>query len=457
MVTTKAKRRVIPSPLGVSLETIYPFFATMPDTAILDSSLVNELGQYKIIAAVPYKTITSVDGRTYVDGRERPGSLTDYVHTYLQDHYDENETDLPIVSGAVGYISYDYGREAMGIPTRHERDVLIPDALLRFYDFFAIENCHTKDVWFVANGKTERAEKLLQRLLRRIRQYLRLPIQPDRLSLMPEFHVQAMYTQGEYKEAIRRLIDYIVAGDVYIANLTHQLTVTSPIQPFTLFDRLRHRNPAPFSAYLHDGSFQIISSSMERFLRIRHGVIETRPIKGTRPRSTDPEKDQAMRRELEQSEKDKSELLMIVDLERNDMNKVCQPGSVEVPRLFSLEEYATVFHLVADVTGRLRDGVSVIDAFMALFPGGSITGAPKYRAMEIIDELERCRRNLYTGAIGYMTLDGDCDFNIVIRTALHYHDQYRLGVGGGITCESDPDLEYRETMQKAKALLQALH
>lgn len=452
-----SKQHIIESPLAVSAADMFPFFATLSGTAILDSSLVNELGEYTIIAAIPYLTVSSVDGQTFVNGKPEALSLQAYLNAYLNRYASENTTEFPITSGAVGYISYDYGRQQLQIPTRHAKTVDIPDALFRFYDLFVIEHCKTHQVYFIANGQTEPAEALLKRILGQLNQYLRLPVQPDRLSLSAAFHVQSMYSQGEYKDAIRRLIEYIRAGDVYIANLTHQLTVTSPTQPFTLFDRLRHRNPAPFSAYLQEDTFQIISSSMERFVQIRHGKIRTSPIKGTRPRSSDLQKDTHLRRELAESEKDKSELLMIVDLERNDLNKICQPGSVVVPRLFSIEEYATVFHLVADVTGTLKQDVSVVDALFSLFPGGSITGAPKYRAMEIIDELERCRRNLYTGAIGYLTLDGCCDFNIVIRTALYQNGLYHLGVGGGITCESDPEMEYRETMQKAKALLQALH
>ena len=181
-----------------------------------------------------------------------------------------------------------------------------------------------------------------------------------------------------------------------------------------------------------------------------------RPIKGTRKRGETPEEDMLMRTELENSEKDKSELLMIVDLERNDLNRVCNPGSVKVTELFTVEEYATVFHLVSDIEGDLEESKNVMDLLEAAFPGGSITGAPKYRAMEIIDEMENNKRNLYTGSIGYLTLDGDCDFNIVIRTALHKDGKYYLGVGGGITAESDLEFEYEETLQKAKAVLQAM-
>jgi para-aminobenzoate synthetase component 1 len=223
-----------------------------------------------------------------------------------------------------------------------------------------------------------------------------------------------------------------------------------------MFQILRTTNPSPFGGYFNYGDFQVVCASPERFLQMRDGKIQTRPIKGTRKRGSTPEEDEALRNELEQSEKDKSELLMIVDLERNDLNRVCVPGSVQVTELFQVEAYATVFHLISNVTGELCPDLTIMDLLEAAFPGGSITGAPKLRAMEIIDELEHSRRNLYTGSMGYLSLDGDCDFNIVIRTALYQDGVYHLGVGGGITCESELEFEYEETLQKGKALLQVL-
>ena len=191
-------------------------------------------------------------------------------------------------------------------------------------------------------------------------------------------------------------------------------------------------------------------------MRVQNGMVETRPIKGTRKRGATPQEDAALRQELVDSSKDHSELLMIVDLERNDLNHVCVPGSVQVTEHFAVEAYATVFHLVTTIVGKLREKLPITQLIRAAFPGGSITGAPKIRAMEIIDELEHDRRNLYTGSMGYFSLNGDCDLNIIIRTAVHRNGCYHLGVGGGITCESDLEFEYEETIQKAKALLEAM-
>lgn len=271
-----------------------------------------------------------------------------------------------------------------------------------------------------------------------------------------EIEVIPNFQKEDYLKAIDDMIGYIIEGDIYIANMTQRLSIKSSKSPYEVFSKLRGNNPAPFGGYLNYGDFQVICASPERFLQMKKGHVETRPIKGTRKRGTTPEEDKMLKEELASSEKDKSELLMIVDLERNDLNRVCRHGSVQVTELFTVEEYATVFHLVSNITGDLKPGMTVMDLIEAAFPGGSITGAPKLRAMEIIDELEHGRRGLYTGSIGYLTLDGDCDFNIVIRTAVHKDGIYHLGVGGGITYESELEFEYEETLQKAKAILEAL-
>lgn len=321
--------------------------------------------------------------------------------------------------------------------------------------FFIIEDLKDHSLWFIANGHTEAAPELWKRMETLIRQRMETFTAPSLTETYP-ISIEPDCTPDEYALALRKLMTYLVSGDVYVTNFTSTLTVDSPCPPYTLFSRLRRDNPSPFGAYLQYGSYQIISSSMERLLHIDGRRIETRPIKGTRRRGKTAAEDAALRKELGDSQKDRSELLMIVDLERNDLHKICQPGSVTVPTLFSVEDYASVFHLVASVTGILRPDQTAVDALKALFPGGSITGAPKKRAMEIIDELESSRRQLYTGTIGYLSLDGNCDLNIVIRTAVHQGDTYYIGVGGGITAESDRDFEYEEIWQKAKALLTAL-
>ena len=443
----------------VPASEVFRLAAKEPGCAFLDSSLVNELGRWSILGLRPYKTlIKEQDGSFTEDGVSRQD--TDFetqLGEFLRLHHDENETALPIVSGAIGYFSYDYGREHMGVPSAEQDVEPIPQARVVFYDLLLIEDCREKRVWLSACGQTEDAEALLARFRRDIERGMEegFPALPDAHATKP-VTVRPNFEKEEYKAAVDRMIRYIIEGDIYIANMTQRLDVMSDREPLAVFEHLRTHNPSPFGGYLDCGDHQIICASPERFLRLRDGVVETRPIKGTRKRGETPEEDEALRWELEQSEKDKSELLMIVDLERNDLNRVCRPGSVEVTELFTVETYATVFHLVSNIRGELVQGRDVTDLLRAAFPGGSITGAPKYRAMEIIDELEHGKRGLYTGSIGYLTLDGDCDLNIVIRTALHRDGRYHLGVGGGITSESDLEFEYEETLQKAKAVLEAL-
>lgn len=445
------------SPFPYTASQLFALFADEKDAVFLDSSLTNDLGRYSLIGLVPYHTVSVEQGQLQVDGKAHEGRAETYLKAYLKKHYQVNQTALPLTAGAIGYVSYDYGLALHGMKSRHAPAFPLPDMKWVFYDFFIIEHRQSHAVWFAANGQTMPAEALLAQMEEKIRTRLQEKTLPhtDENSQYA-LTVQADSTPETYGKALQKLRDYLFAGDVYVTNFTSTLTVQSHCPPYTFFSRLRRDNPSPFGAYLQYGSYQIISASMERLLCLRHDQIETRPIKGTRRRGKTPAEDEKLRQELAQSQKDQSELLMIVDLERNDLHKICQPGSVSVPTLFAIEPYATVFHLIADVTGTLRPGQTALDALMALFPGGSITGAPKRRAMEIIDELEFSRRQLYTGTIGYLSLDGNCDLNIVIRTAVHYDDRYTIGVGGGITAESDVHFEYEEIWQKAKALLSAL-
>ena len=435
------------------IHQIFSLIHKEADAAFLDSSLQNQLGHYSIIGLKPYLKL--VNGKTFtVNGEISKIPFEAYVKDYLKKHEEINHTTLPLTSGAIGYFSYDYGRSKENVEAHCPVDVEIPDCILTFYDNFIIEDHKEKKLWLVANDHGQDAESGMKELLDLV-QKAKKPIVSKRPQNKKN-QVSANFTKQEYMDAVSRVIDYITEGDVYIANLTQQLKIKSNLSPYEMFEKLREDNPSPFGAYLNYGEFQIVSSSPERFLQMKNGKIKTRPIKGTRKRGTTPEEDFMLKKELEESSKDQSELLMIVDLERNDLNRVCVPGSVKVTELFEVETYATVFHLIANVEGRLRPDLTVMDLLEATFPGGSITGAPKLRAMEIIDELEHSRRNIYTGSLGYLSLDGDCDFNIIIRTALCKDQTFYLGVGGGITCESDPLFEYEETLQKAKALLESL-
>ncbi len=369
-----------------------------------------------------------------------------------------NPTNLPLIDGAIGYLSYDYGRKFESIESVHPKTTSAPEARMTFYDTLLIQDHKTDELFGISHGVFGEQQAQLNKLelLAKSCSHAQnlTKINADKHTALQNYYPN--FGHNEYKETLAQMIKYIVDGDIYIANMTQRLDIESTTEPYDTYRYLRTHNPAPFSAYLNYPEMQVACASMERFLQVRGGHVETRPIKGTRPRGAATKQDQKMREELANSGKDKSELLMIVDLERNDLNHVCVPGSVEVTSHFEVEEYATVFHLVSTIVGKLRDDVSLFDLIASAFPGGSITGAPKIRAMQIIDELEHGRRGLYTGSIGYLASDGNCDLNIVIRTAIYEQGVYSIGVGGGITCESDLEFEYEETLQKAKAVLEAI-
>jgi para-aminobenzoate synthetase component 1 len=272
-----------------------------------------------------------------------------------------------------------------------------------------------------------------------------------------EIGLRSSFTHRGYLDAVTRVREYIVAGDIFQANLSQRLEAPLEEDPWHLYRRLREVNPAPFAAYLEFEGVSVASASPERFLRVSpDGRVETRPIKGTRPRGISPLHDAAIGQSLRDSEKDRAENLMIVDLLRNDLSRVCRPGTVRVPELFTLERYQTVHHLVSTVEGTLAPGSDALDLLAAAFPGGSITGAPKVRAMEIIAELEPSRRGLYCGSIGYVSVTGAMDTSIVIRTLVCGGGRVTCSVGGGIVADSDPESEYQETLDKARGLITAL-
>ena len=330
--------------------------------------------------------------------------------------------------GAVGYLGYELHRFLEDSPISTADDIGLPDHWLGLYDKAIVFDHHPHTAGY-SIGNT--------------------PAKADLIS---------SFSKPDYIQAVERVKEHIAAGDVYQVNLSQRFSVRMEMDPWELYLLLRERNPAPYAAYINAGDFQIISSSPECFLTFDpiSRVVTTRPIKGTRPRSADPAEDRRLAQELESSAKDMAENIMIVDLERNDLGRVCEFGSVSVPELAMIESYPTVHHLVSTVTGRLRDDCDAVDLLTATFPGGSITGAPKIRVMEIIAELEPVRRGVYTGSIGCLGFDGSVNLNIAIRTAVVKDGMCHFHVGGGIVADSDPEAEYQETLDKGRAFLEVL-
>jgi para-aminobenzoate synthetase component 1 len=365
---------------------------------------------------------------------------------------------IPFTGGAIGCWGYDLRYRLERLPCHAPDDPQLPDAWIGIYPTLYVFDHYDQRGYLVHAPAPGESSGAGEGCLEKLRELLGTAEEGDPPAAdPPAVPVRSSFTRAEYLCAVERVKEYIAAGDIYQANLSQRFAAPLAMPPAALYQRLRAASPAPFAAYLDAGRFQVLSSSPERLLRVRGGIVETRPIKGTRPRGRTPEEDARLAAELGVSAKDRAELVMIVDLERNDLGRVCEFGSVRVRRLLELETHPTVHHLVATVEGRLRPGLTALEALRACFPGGSITGAPKIRAMEIIEELEPVHRGFYTGAIGYAGFDGSGEWNVAIRIMVAAGGQVTFSAGGGIVADSVPELEYEETLHKRRAIRWALN
>jgi para-aminobenzoate synthetase component 1 len=454
-------------------------FADLPHLLFLDSALTHPpLGRYSFVAADPFDWLHG-RGRDIVDRANgaREGDPFAALEERLRSWHVPSIAGLPpFQGGAAGLFGYDLCHHVERLPRPRHDEFQTPDLAVGFYDWVIAFDHLQHRVWIVSTGLPEteprrrrrRAERRLQAVRRRLGFIVsRETIKPRRsltvaapmgLYPLPSFPgVFSNFDRSGYLAAVRRAIDYVHAGDCFQVNLSQRLLHPAALASLELYGRLRERNPAPFAGYLDVGDFVIASASPERFLGVEKGQVETRPIKGTRPRGKTPEEDARQRDELLHSAKDRAENVMIIDLLRNDLGRVCAYGSVRVPAVCRLESYRTVHHLVSEVVGRLRPGLGPIDLLRAAFPGGSVTGAPKVRAMEIIAELEPTARGPYCGSLGYVGFDGSMDTSILIRTFTIGRGWSQFPVGGGIVADSSPEAEYEETLHKAEGLLRALH
>jgi para-aminobenzoate synthetase component 1 len=456
-----------------------------PYSFFLDSGMdPQRLGRYSFLGSEPFLVMSSRGSEiTLVRGREHEvqhGNPFDAIGKLLEIYRLDNcLAPVPFLGGAVGYFSYDLCQFIERLPSTVIDDLKLPESYFAFYDaIMAFDHLEGK-AYFVATGfpETEERQRLKRARMRleEMKDWLcsshsviaseakqssdrdcSVATAPRNDRENKEVLLKSNFTREEYIKAVDRVREYIAAGDVFQVNLSQRFEADLKIPPYELYKRLRMVNPAPFASYLNFQGVTIVSASPERFLKVQGDLVETRPIKGTRPRGKDPVEDERLAQELTHSTKDRAENVMIVDLERNDLGRVCRYGTVKVAELAILETFPTVFHLTSTVVGRLRRGKSNIDLLKATFPGGSIIGAPKVRAMEIIDELEPTKRSVYTGSIGYLSFNADMDINIVIRTFLIKEGKAYFQVGGGIIYDSDSKAEYMETLDKAKALIQAL-
>lgn len=411
------------------------------------------VGRYDILSADPYITLVTWGAVTAIRDADQVRLSPRDPFALLRDQLGEPVSplpDLPFHGGAIGWFAYDLGRRIERLPTLARNAERLPDMAVGIYDWALIVDHLACKARLISLGRDPRTRERWDTLVSMFRDPRPAPIR-GRFRVLDS--PRSNMTQSDYGLAFDRIKSHLLEGDCYQVNLAQRFAARVAGDPFAGYRALRRLNPAPFSAYLKTPFAQVLSSSPERFLAVRDGQVETKPIKGTRPRGRTPEADAALQRELVGSAKERAENLMIVDLLRNDLGRVCSPGSVQVPKLFEVESYATVHHLVSTIIGRLAPGQDAVSLLRACFPGGSITGAPKIRAMEIIEELEPHRRGVYSGAIGYLGLDGAMDTNIAIRTLIHSSGTIRFWAGGGIVHDSQVEREYQETFNKAAALL----
>ena len=453
-------------PFWVEPARVFSPMAHLPGSVLLESQPGSIGARYSVICTEPFGTLHTICGRTFSNLPDGSSTGTESPFEKLRDVLSTRamppSAGARFAGGSVGYLGYELRTFVEDVPISASDDLGLPDCWIGFYDCAAVFD--HKDRTIALNACTlhdspDRRVGLetLEDLILRARNEK----EQEHSSELPRpgAHTpSSSFTRAGYCAAVREVKEYIAAGHVYQVNLSQRFTAPVEMDAWDVYLRLRKHNPAPYAAYLNAGDFQVVSSSPECFLALDPAsrLVTTRPIKGTRPRSADPAEDARLASELAASAKDIAENIMIVDLERNDLGRVCEFGSVAAPDLAVIESHPTVHHLVSTITGRLRRDHDVLDLLTACFPGGSITGAPKIRAMEIIDELETVRRGVYTGSIGYLGFDGSANLNIAIRTAVVKDGFWHLHVGGGIVADSDPEMEYQETLDKGRAFFEVL-
>ncbi len=444
-------------PYFLDSSSTFALFSASAWAVFLDSGRPRSAqGRYDIISGNPICTLVTQGENTTITteneiivSNENPFELLKIELMRYGEIFDSDgniaDLNLPFVGGAIGYFSYDLARRLEDLPNFAKNAEAIPEMMIGIYDWAVIVDHEVKKSFLICYDEIRHDE---------IFRYLNDAPIDNKTHFSVTSEIKANFSQDGYARAFQKIKHYLKEGDCYQVNLTQRFSATCEGDTWQAYQALREINAAPFSAYLNFPNVKILSSSPERFLKLTGRYVETKPIKGTRPRKSDLVENDAQIINLKTSPKDRAENVMIVDLLRNDISKVCQ--KVRVPKLFEIESYSTVHHLVSTITGELKANYHALDLLHHCFPGGSITGAPKIRAMQIIEELEPHRRGIYCGAIGYIDFSGNMDTNIAIRTLIQSHDTIRFWAGGGIVNDSKVKDEYQESFDKAAAMFQVL-
>lgn len=419
-------------------------------------------GRYSYLGVKPFYTIISKNSWIKTPDNQYKGDVLELLQDYCRSFNLDTHPGLPAFQGGgMGMLSYDLAQSLEQLPPPQSDEFVLPDFVFGFYDLVFAWDHKEKTCYLFSSGLPELPELRVQQAQERMQEILSLiqdnmcdPIIPENIITTSE--LQSNFEPSHYVNAVQKAIDYIYAGDIFEVNISQRFHIQSNCHAFDLYLKLQQENPAPFSGYLNFSVCQIVSSSPERFLKLEKSQIEACPIKGTRPRGKTKEEDKQLGEELVNSIKDRAENIMIVDLMRNDLSKICLPHSIKVPEICGLHSFATVHHLVSTVQGTLAPQYDAVDVIKATFPGGSITGAPKIRAMEVIAEIEPTARGPYCGSMGYIGFDGGMDLSILIRTFVKKGENITFQAGGAIVSDSDPSDEYQETLDKAAALMRVL-
>lgn len=457
---------------------VFESFRKQPYSIFLDSGLSLEgLGRFSLIASDPFLVFKSKGEQISVleNGlwKTKRGDPFQALRLLMKRYRAESDPRVPLTAGAFGYFAYDLNRLIEGIPPLAKDDLGLPDCYLGFYDRLVIHDHRTGKSYLTSTGLPEQGRQAEIRAEQRLQELQQILCREQENSPVPGIifpnnsgrgsnepggltQIYGHFTDDSYYDAVKQVQKYIDLGEISEAILSQRFSCKLTECPWQLYLELRRINPAPFAAYLHYPELDLACASPERLVKVENRRVESRPIKGTRPRGKNTAEDLLLQEELLQSEKDRAELALITELGCNELRRICSDDSVEVVEQFGLEKHPTVFHLVSTVRGKLAPDKDLVDLLLATFPGASISGAPKKRAMEIIEQLEPVKRGIYTGSIGYLGFNGAADLNTVIRTFIIKDNRAYFQVGGGIIDRSEPEAEFQETMTKARALLEAL-
>ncbi|QCX32823.1 anthranilate synthase component I [Caloramator sp. E03] len=464
----KSMKKVFPVYLTINADEITPisiYYSIKGSNKFILESVFSEkeIGRYSFIGAQPYMSIKSYGEEILIcRGAEEiksKGKVLDCIKKYIESDYESLGLDIPFTGGAVGYIGYDVIRQYEKIPNKNKDEIDVPEAFLMFYKTFICYDHFRHKMILVYNvfEDDEADLKAIIEKLNEIKKTIKENIETHELKdTNKEKEFESNFTKEEYCRIVEKAKEYIKQGEIFQVVLSQRMKFICNSDPFDVYRRLRSKNPSPYLFYIDFRDFQIAGSSPERLVSLKGRKVVTNPIAGTRARGRDSQEDENLKVELLKDEKEKSEHVMLVDLARNDIGRISEFNSVTVERFMEVDYYSHVMHIVSTVSGELKKGLTCFDALSSCLPVGTVSGAPKIRAMEIIDELENVRRGIYAGAVGYFSFSGDMDTCIAIRTIIFKENSAYIQAGAGIVFDSNPESEYMETLNKAMAMKEVI-